>query len=105
HNAGIALAVQPAMFSGASLILAPSASVPQLLDLIAKERPTSLPLVPPALAVRLLEEPRSRSTDLSCIEQFIVGGQALPEEVALRLRDELGIAVRQMFGMAEGMFL
>ncbi|MBB0967823.1 AMP-binding protein [Dietzia aerolata] len=105
HNAGIALAVQPALLSGATLILAPSASVPELLDLIGSERPTSMPLVPPALAVRMLEEPRSRQTDLSSIEQFLVGGQALPTGVSERLRDELGIAVRQMFGMAEGMFL
>lgn len=105
HNAGIALAMQPALLSGATLILAPSASVPELLDLIGSERPTSMPLVPPALAVRMLEEPRSRQTDLSSIEQFLVGGQALPTGVSERLRDELGIAVRQMFGMAEGMFL
>ncbi|MBS4103290.1 AMP-binding protein [Tsukamurella paurometabola] len=105
HNAGIALAVQPALLSGAAIVLAPSAQIPLLLELIERERPTSLPLVPPALAVRLLEDPASRSADLSSIEQFIVGGQALPEEVSIRLRDELGIAVRQMFGMAEGMFL
>ena len=97
--------MQPALLSGATLILAPSASVPELLDLIGSERPTSMPLVPPALAVRMLEEPRSRQTDLSSIEQFLVGGQALPTGVSERLRDELGIAVRQMFGMAEGMFL
>ncbi|WP_019202275.1 AMP-binding protein [Tsukamurella sp. 1534] len=105
HNAGIALAVQPVLLTGATLVLAPSAAVPPLLDLIEAERPVSLPLVPPALAVRMLEEPRSRGADLSCITQFIVGGQALPEGVSQRLRDELGIAVMQMFGMAEGMFL
>ncbi len=105
HNAGIGLAVQPAILAGAQLVLAPSARTSDLLDLIAAERPTSLPLVPPAVAVRLLEDPRSRTTDLTSIADFVVGGQALPEEVSQRLRDELGIAVRQMFGMAEGMFL
>ncbi|MEN0135375.1 MAG: AMP-binding protein [Rhodococcus sp. (in: high G+C Gram-positive bacteria)] len=105
HNAGIALALQPALLSGASVVLAPSARIDVLLDLIEAERPTTLPLVPPALAIRLLEEPRSRTVDLSCIEDYIVGGQRLPVEIAERLRDELGISVRQMFGMAEGMFL
>src|SRR5699024_10399609 len=85
HNAGIALAVQPALLSGATLILAPSAAVPELLDLIGSERPTSMPLVPPALAIRMLEEPRSRQTDLSSIEQFLVGGQTLPTGVSERL--------------------
>lgn len=105
HNAGIALALQPALFSGATVVLAESADTDVILDLIEAERPTCLPLVPPAVAIRLLENPRSATTDLSCIEQFIVGGQKLAVEVARQLRDELGIRVRQMFGMAEGMFL
>jgi 2,3-dihydroxybenzoate-AMP ligase len=105
HNAGISVALQPALLSGATLVLAPSADTGTLLDLIETTRPHAMPLVPPALAIRLLDEPRSRTTDLSSIKDFIVGGQKLAEEVAERLRDELGIAVRQKFGMAEGMFL
>ncbi|MGE0215942.1 AMP-binding protein [Mycolicibacterium sp.] len=104
HNAGIALALQPVLFAGGTLVLAPSADTHTLLDLIEAERPTTLPLVPPALAIRLLEEPRTRTVDLSTIRDFIVGGQRLAVEVAARLHRELGIAVRQMFGMAEGMF-
>ncbi|MFJ9210282.1 (2,3-dihydroxybenzoyl)adenylate synthase [Streptomyces sp. NPDC102264] len=105
HNAGVALALQPALLSGATLALAPSADVGALLDLIETTRPDVIPLVPPALAIRLLDDPRGRKTDLSSIKDFIVGGQKLAEEVAERLRDELGITVRQKFGMAEGMFL
>lgn len=104
HNAGISLAVQPAILSGSKLVLAPSAEVRELIDLIRKYRPQVLPLVPPALAVRLLDA-NATPADLECIEAFVVGGQVLPTEVAERLRDELGIDVRQMFGMAEGMFL
>lgn len=105
HNAGISLALQPAILTGACLILAPTAAVPDLLDLIEQHRPDSLPLVPPALAIRLLESPEAATADLSSVRDFVVGGQKLPVEVAERLRDELGIEVRQMFGMAEGMFL
>ncbi|MFI1164520.1 (2,3-dihydroxybenzoyl)adenylate synthase [Streptomyces sp. NPDC020801] len=105
HNAGISVALQPALLSGATLVLAPSASIDTLLDLIKATRPDVIPLVPPALAVRLLEEPRSRGTDMSSIKDFIVGGQKLAMEITERLRDVLGIQVRQKFGMAEGMFL
>jgi 2,3-dihydroxybenzoate-AMP ligase len=105
HNAGISLAVQPAIFAGARLVLAPSADVDELVTLIERYRPDVLPLVPPALAIRLLDSPRARQADLSSITDFVVGGQKLPAEIAGRLRDELGIRVRQMFGMAEGMFL
>lgn len=104
HNAGIALALQPILLSGGTLVLAPSADVHTILDLIEAQRPDTLPLIPPALAIRLLEEPRTLSVDLSCIKDFIVGGQRLAVDVATRLRSELGIDVRQMFGMAEGMF-
>ncbi|HEY5858465.1 MAG TPA: AMP-binding protein [Aldersonia sp.] len=105
HNAGIALALQPALLHGATLVLAASADNGLLLDLIESEKPTTLPLVPPALAIRMLDDPRTRTVDLTCIEDYIVGGQRLPVEISRRLRDELGIEVRQMFGMAEGMFM
>ncbi|WP_220507735.1 AMP-binding protein [Amycolatopsis dendrobii] len=105
HNAGISLALQPSIFTGATLVLSPSADVDTVLDLVAEHQPDVLPLVPPALAVRLLESPRAQQTDFSGLRDFVVGGQRLPVEVAERLRDELGIRIRQMFGMAEGMFL
>ena len=105
HNAGVSVALQPALLSGATLVLAPSADVGCVLDLIASTRPDAIPLVPPALAIRLLEEARSRDIDLSSLKDFIIGGQKLPVDIAERLRDELGIAIRQKFGMAEGMFL
>lgn len=105
HNAGVSLALQPALLSGATLILAPSAEINTMIDLIEAERPDAIPLVPPAIAIRLLESPRAATADLSSLKDFIVGGQKLPEEVAHRLRRELGIVLRQKFGMAEGMFL
>ena len=105
HNAGISVALQPAILSGATLVLAPSADIDTVIDLIEAERPRSIPLVPPALAIRLLESPRAATADLSSVQDFIVGGQKLPLEIAERLRDELGIALGQKFGMAEGMFL
>jgi len=52
-----------------------------------------------------LDSPRAATADLSSVEDFIVGGQKLPVEIAERLRDELGIALQQRFGVAEGMFL
>jgi 2,3-dihydroxybenzoate-AMP ligase len=105
HNAGIALALQPALLSGATLVLAPSASTETILDLVEEHRPDAIPLVPPAVAIRLLESPRSRRVDWSCVLDFVIGGQKLAPEIATRLHRELGIHVRQKFGMAEGMFL
>ncbi|RFS87499.1 hypothetical protein D0T12_04595 [Actinomadura spongiicola] len=105
HNAGISLALQPAVLAGACLIVAPTAAMGDLVALIEEHRPDVLPLMPPALVIRLLEAPGVREADLGSVRDFVVGGQKLPVNVAERLRDELGIRVRQMFGMAEGMFL
>lgn len=104
HNAGISLALQPVLLTGGTLVLAGTAEVDTILDLLEAHRPCALPLVPPALAIRLLDHTRSRDVDFSGVSDFIVGGQKLPVEIAEHLRDELGIEVRQMFGMAEGMF-
>ncbi|MBV9793648.1 MAG: AMP-binding protein [Actinobacteria bacterium] len=105
HNAGISTGLQPTLFAGSTLVLAPSADIDTLLDLIEEHQPRLVPVVPPALAVRLLESPRAHQTDLSGLRDFVIGGQRLAAGVAERLRDELGFRVRQMFGMAEGMFL
>jgi 2,3-dihydroxybenzoate-AMP ligase len=105
HNAGIALAMQPAHLSGATAVLTASADTGVILDAITAERPSVLPLIPPAVAIRLLDDPRTREVDLSCIRDFVIGGQRLPEEVGARLERELAIRCRQMFGMAEGMFM
>lgn len=105
HNAGIALALQPALLTGAAVVLAPDARVDTVRTLLRAESPNCLPLVPPALAIRLLDDPDSAAEDWAGVTDFIVGGQYLPAEVSARLRDELSINVRQMFGMAEGMFL
>jgi 2,3-dihydroxybenzoate-AMP ligase len=105
HNAGIGVGLQPTFLSGATLLLSPSASTETILGLIATYAPTSFALVPPAVAIRILEHDQSRSTDFSSIAQFIVGGQKMPQEVVQRLRTELSIDIQQKFGMAEGMFL
>jgi 2,3-dihydroxybenzoate-AMP ligase len=105
HNAGIAAALQPAHWAGATFVLAPSAEPGALLALLEAERVTCMPVTPPAVAIRLLDHPRAAGTDLSALDRLVVGGQKLPLEVARRLERELGLTVRQMFGMAEGMFL
>lgn len=104
HNAGIAAAMQPAHLTGATFVLAPDAAPDTILGLVERERVTMLPVVPPAVAIRLLDHPRTKTADLSSLRLFVIGGQKLPEGVADRIESELGVPCLQMFGMAEGMF-
>lgn len=104
HNAGIAAAMQPAHLTGATFVLAPDPAPDTILDLVERERVTVLPVVPPAVAIRLLDHERTATADLTSLKLFIIGGQKLPEAVADRIENELRLTCLQMFGMAEGMF-
>ncbi|MGW5644663.1 AMP-binding protein [Saccharopolyspora sp. NPDC003752] len=105
HNAGTVAAVQPAHLTGAACVLAPTADAGTVLGLIATERVTALPVVPPAVAIRMLEHAEARATDLSSVALFVIGGQRPSPELLDRIEKELGLRTQQMFGMAEGMFL
>ena len=105
HNAGIAAALQPAHLVGGACVIAPGGDPGPVLELIARERVSVLPVVPPAVAIRMLEHPQARHTDLSSVARFVIGGQRPSVDLIERLERELGIRALQMFGMAEGMFL
>ena len=105
HNAGTAAALQPAHLVGGACVIAPSGDPGPVLELIARERVSVMPVVPPAVAIRMLEHPQARHTDLSSIARFVIGGQRPSVDLIERLEHELGIRALQMFGMAEGMFL
>lgn len=105
HNAGTAAAMQPVHLVGGAFVVAPSADPAPLLELIAREQVTVVPVVPPAVAIRMLEHDRARLTDLRSIRRFVLGGQRPSEELIERLEKDLGVRALQMFGMAEGMFL
>ena len=105
HNAGTSAALQPAHLAGATCVVAPAAEAGAVLELIAQEQVSVIPVVPPAVAIRLLDHPRASHTDLGSLRRFCVGGQKPSAELMVRLEAALGVPVQQMFGMAEGMFL
>jgi 2,3-dihydroxybenzoate-AMP ligase len=105
HNAGISAAMQPTHLVQGTFVLAPKPDPETTMRLIQDERVQVLPVVPPAILLRLLEHPERSSYDLSSLTHLIVGGQKLPADLADRVESELGIPCLQMFGMAEGMFL
>lgn len=105
HNAGIAAAMQPAHWRGAAFVLAPAADAATITVTARRESVTCIPLVPPAVVIRLLDHAAATGESLHGVRRMCVGGQKLPLEVAVRIEPELGVPCNQMFGMAEGMFL
>jgi 2,3-dihydroxybenzoate-AMP ligase len=105
HNACLAAAMHPAHAAGATFVLAANAEASTIFAAIESEGVTAIPVVPPAVLVRLLEAPDLSSRDLSSVRHFVIGGQKLPVEFADELEAKLGIRCHQMFGMAEGLFI
>ncbi len=105
HNAGTAAALQPAHLVGGSCVLVSPGDAGAILEMITRERVTAIPVVPPAIAIRMLEHESASTTSTESIEWFCLGGQKPSLELIDRLEGVWGLRAQQMFGMAEGMFL
>ncbi|WP_344167549.1 (2,3-dihydroxybenzoyl)adenylate synthase [Pilimelia columellifera] len=89
------------LMAGGTVIMCPNPAPDTAFPLIERRRATMTALVPP-LALLWLNADRS-GVDLSSLRLLQVGGARLPDEAARRVRGELGCALQQVFGMAEGL--
>ncbi|HZF86890.1 (2,3-dihydroxybenzoyl)adenylate synthase [Streptomyces sp.] len=87
---------------GGRVVMAPSARPEVAFPLIARERVNTTAVVP-AVAQRWLQAAGPGGADLSSLRQLQVGGARLAPELARRVPGELGCALVQVFGMAEGL--
>lgn len=91
-----------ALSAGAATVLAPDPSPGTCFPLIEREQVTITALVPP-LALVWMDAAATTACDLSSLRVLQVGGAKFSEEAARRVRPELGCALQQVFGMAEGL--
>lgn len=87
---------------GGSVVMATDPSPDTCLPLVQHHSVTHVALVPPLLVAWLNSAARS-VWDISSLRALWVGGAKLPAEVARRVTPELGCALTQVFGMAEGL--
>lgn len=87
---------------GGCVVMAPDPSPGTCFATIEQYTITHVALVPPLLVAWLNSSARTEAT-LSSLEALWVGGAKLPAEVARRVTPELGCALTQVFGMAEGL--
>lgn len=90
------------LHAGGCVVLAPNAAPDTAFALIEREGVTLTSLVPP-LALAWLEAAPQSARDLASLRLLQVGGAKLPPAAARRIRPELGCALQQVFGMAEGL--
>ncbi|UGQ12387.1 AMP-binding protein [Yinghuangia sp. ASG 101] len=88
--------------AGGTVVLAPDPDPATAFALIARERVTVTAINPP-LAGHWLDEFRPGTTDLSSLRLLQVGSARLADDLARRIRPELGVPLQQVFGMAEGL--
>lgn len=91
-----------AILVGASIVFAPDTSPFTILPLIEAHRVTHAAMVPPVL-LSLLNAPEVAEHDISSLRTLWVGGAKLSATAARRVTPELGCALQQVFGMAEGL--
>lgn len=98
--AGLSLVYNP-MLMGLRGIYQPRFNAREWLDVVARERPVFLFLVP-AMATLLLEEPGFAEADLSFVQLCSVGSAPLAPEVLERLQERMPDAiVSNSYGMTE----
>ena len=86
---------------GASGIVFPERSTPELLfDLIERHRPTIMVQVPTMMNA-MLEHPGARERDLSSLRLCLSSGEALPSEVHRRWLDTYGVEILEGVGSSE----
>jgi long-chain acyl-CoA synthetase len=101
HIYGLNVVLNPALLLGATLVLMPRFSLPQLISLVVEEGVTTIPVVPPAMnalcqAAAAGEFPKSHRV------RWVKSGAApLASELARRFTALTGILVCQGYGMTE----
>jgi 2,3-dihydroxybenzoate-AMP ligase len=88
--------------AGGTVVVARDPSPATAFRLIARERVTIAALNPPLVPL-WLQENAETAPDLSSLRLLQVGAARLADDVARRVRPELGARLQQVFGMAEGL--
>ncbi|GHF27395.1 (2,3-dihydroxybenzoyl)adenylate synthase [Pseudolysinimonas yzui] len=104
HNFALACpGILGALFVGGTAVMLPSPEPARAFETIRREGVTVASAVP-AVAQRWLEHQReSGAGPMPSFEVLQVGGSRMPDELAARVRPELGATLQQVFGMAEGL--
>lgn len=90
------------LYTGGTVVLSPGPDPETAFPLLARERVTTVALVPP-LVLAWLDAAELLDPDLSSLALLQAGGSRLKEEAARRVRPVLGCALQQVYGMAEGL--
>lgn len=90
-------------YSGGAVVLGTDPSPETAFELIRTYKVTDACLVPALVRPWMDKAARDQDDILSTLNCLQVGGARLPDSIAVRLMEEFGVRLQQVFGMAEGL--
>ena len=102
HVTGMQGSMNTPLYAGATLVMLPRWDRDVAARLIQRYRVSGVQLIS-AMVVDLLSHPGIGEYDLSSISRISGGGAAMPEAIAQKLNDMLGIPYVEGYGMSETM--
>jgi len=100
HVYGVTLAMNAGLLLAATTILIPRPIISDILETIARYRPTIFPGVP-TLFVAVVHDSRTRNFDLSSIDVCVSGGAPLPTELKREFERITGGHLYEGYGLSE----
>ena len=100
HILGQVFGMGPPLICGDTLVLLPRMNLDGMMDAIQRHRAKTL-LGVPALYRMILDHERLDFYDLSSLAYCMCGGDVLPNEVARRWRERIGVSISNGYGATE----
>lgn len=99
HLGGSFLSMQ-ALMTGATVTVLPTFEIGELLETIARDRATILPIVPTALQM-LIDDPRLEGADVSSLRKIVYFGSPIGAETVRRAQAHFAADLTQYYGTTE----
>ena len=100
HMLGMQAGMNLPIILGATVVMLPRWNAAAVARLIERHG-ISAWSAPPAMLVEFFAHPETQQRNLDSLAVLAGGGAAMPEAVAVRLRDQFAIAYNEAYGMTE----
>jgi 2,3-dihydroxybenzoate-AMP ligase len=101
HNMAIEVSMNPAFLNGGKVVMISSTRPKEILEVIEKERVTTMILVVAQLQ-QIIDYPDLNQYDLSSLQVIAGAGSHVPAELIKKIYEKLGCKFYNVFGMSEG---
>jgi non-ribosomal peptide synthetase component E (peptide arylation enzyme) len=101
HNMAIEVSLNPTLLTGGKVVMITSTRSREILEVIQKERVTTMILVPAQLQ-QIVDFPELNQFDVSSLKVIAGAGSHVAAELTKKVHEKLGCRFYNVFGMSEG---